>query len=94
METKNMVIQENDLQDSIYVRLYWGFLFLEMIDISGRSMWRFQSPSRAPGMLKASVIHADETGDAGNAIFHGAAKKVNADAWLLGAGMVDGFRWV
>lgn len=31
------------------------------------------------GMLKASVIHADETGDASNAIFHGAAKKVNAD---------------
>ena len=39
-------------------------------------------------MLKASVIHADETGDASNAIFHGAAKKVNADAWLVGAGMV------
>ena len=36
--------------------------------------------SALPGMLKASVIHADETGDASNAIFHGAAKKLNAEA--------------
>lgn len=31
------------------------------------------------GMLKASVIHADETGEPSSAIFHGAARKVTAD---------------
>ena len=37
---------------------------------------------RQPGMLKASVIHADETGEPSSAIFHGAARKVTAEACL------------
>ena len=38
--------------------------------------------SPSPGMLKASVIHADETGEPSSAIFHGAARKVTAEACL------------